>query len=292
MVVSLTENTRSAAELAIRVTPQLSRWIQLQMTNDEEHDLSMRQLSALQFIDGTETTLGDVARNLNVTPAVVTGLIDRLERRGYVRRVASVFDRRRVYIELTTAGEDVRDHAEDQLAKRLEEMLAKLSDEEVAALVRGACVHQRHVRVERRLHGHGLAGERIDHLARRLGVGQLGHVRVRRGDERQPHGRGPQPLDDAVPIMLAPGDGALLDGPLEAGHGAHAALQVQRAEGQLHSRQTPTGHEELGGQRASSINIRCAAAGFPTGKTFDTWDEIVSSIPTPDTTLTGRPRVA
>ena len=143
MVVSLTENTRSAAELAIRVTPQLSRWIQLQMTNDEEHDLSMRQLSALQFIDGTETTLGDVARNLNVTPAVVTGLIDRLERRGYVRRVASVFDRRRVYIELTTAGEDVRDHAEDQLAKRLDDLLAKLSDEEVAALEDGLRVMEK-----------------------------------------------------------------------------------------------------------------------------------------------------
>ena len=131
MVVSLTESTRSTADLAIRVTPQLSRWIQLQMTDDEEHDLSMRQLSALQFIDGTETTLGDVARNLNVTPAVVTGLIDRLERRGYVRRVASVYDRRRVYIELTTAGEDVRDHAEDQLAKRLESMVTNISYDEV-----------------------------------------------------------------------------------------------------------------------------------------------------------------
>jgi DNA-binding MarR family transcriptional regulator len=143
MVVSITENTRSAADLAIRVTPQLSRWIQLQMTNDEDHDLSMRQLSALQFIDGTETTLGDVARNLNVTPAVVTRLIDRLERRGYVRRVASVFDRRRVYIELTTAGEDVRDHAEDQLAKRLDDLLAKLSDDEVAALEEGLRVMEK-----------------------------------------------------------------------------------------------------------------------------------------------------
>jgi DNA-binding MarR family transcriptional regulator len=113
------------------------------MTNDEEHDLSMRQLSALQFIDGTETTLGDVARNLNVTPAVVTGLIDRLERRGYVRRVASVFDRRRVYIELTTAGEDVRDHAEDQLAKGLEDLLSKLSDDEVAALEDGLRVMEK-----------------------------------------------------------------------------------------------------------------------------------------------------
>ena len=39
--------------------------------------------------------------------------------------------------------------------------------------------------------------------------------------------------------------------------------------------------EELAGRNASSINTRRAAAGFPTGKTFDTWDETVSSIPTP-----------
>ncbi len=38
---------------------------------------------------------------------------------------------------------------------------------------------------------------------------------------------------------------------------------------------------ELAGRRASSINIRRAAAGFPTGKTFDSWDEQTSSIPTP-----------
>lgn len=39
--------------------------------------------------------------------------------------------------------------------------------------------------------------------------------------------------------------------------------------------------EELAGRQASSINTRRAAAGFPTGKTFDTWDETVSSIPAP-----------
>ena len=39
--------------------------------------------------------------------------------------------------------------------------------------------------------------------------------------------------------------------------------------------------EELAGRRASSINSRRKAAGFPTGKTFDTWDETISSIPAP-----------
>ena len=39
--------------------------------------------------------------------------------------------------------------------------------------------------------------------------------------------------------------------------------------------------EELAGRQASSINTRRQAAGFPTGKTFDSWDPTVSSIPEP-----------
>jgi DNA replication protein DnaC len=39
--------------------------------------------------------------------------------------------------------------------------------------------------------------------------------------------------------------------------------------------------EEMAGRQASSINTRRQAAGFPTGKTFDSWDPAVSSIPKP-----------
>ena len=39
--------------------------------------------------------------------------------------------------------------------------------------------------------------------------------------------------------------------------------------------------EEVAGRAASSIRIRRKAAGFPTGKTFDIWDDGLSSIPAP-----------
>ena len=39
--------------------------------------------------------------------------------------------------------------------------------------------------------------------------------------------------------------------------------------------------EELAGRQASSVRARRKAAGFPTGKTFDAWDETASSIPAP-----------
>jgi DNA replication protein DnaC len=39
--------------------------------------------------------------------------------------------------------------------------------------------------------------------------------------------------------------------------------------------------EEVAGRQASSVGTRRKAAGFPTGKTFDGWDEATSSIPAP-----------
>lgn len=39
--------------------------------------------------------------------------------------------------------------------------------------------------------------------------------------------------------------------------------------------------EEVSGRSRSMLATRRKAAGFPTGKTFDTWDETISSIPAP-----------
>jgi DNA-binding MarR family transcriptional regulator len=49
----------------------------------------------------TPSELGD---GLIVTRATVTGLLDSLERRGYVRRVPHATDRRRLVVELTPEG--------------------------------------------------------------------------------------------------------------------------------------------------------------------------------------------
>lgn len=140
MATNAQENAKRASSLTLSIAPRLTRWVQTQMGGDEEHDVSMRQLSALRFIGEPDTTLGDVARNLSVTPAVVTGLVDRLERRGYVRRVGSQFDRRRVHIELTSEGEDIRDYAENRLSTELQRRISDLPDGEIAKLADGLAI--------------------------------------------------------------------------------------------------------------------------------------------------------
>ena len=69
-----------------------------------------------------------------LSSAGITSRLDRLERRGYVKRSRSPDDRRGVLVELTDAGREVLDKAVDANTGRENEMLASLSKEEQDAL--------------------------------------------------------------------------------------------------------------------------------------------------------------
>jgi DNA-binding MarR family transcriptional regulator len=60
---------------------------------------------------------GELARESGLTTGAVTAVIDRLERLGYVQRVADPGDRRRVLVELTP-----------QAVRRIEELMGPLGD--------------------------------------------------------------------------------------------------------------------------------------------------------------------
>jgi len=130
----------SGSELArsmLRIVPRMNRWAESRALDTEAGgDLSLRQLSALAVIENETTTLGDVARRLMVTPAVVTGLIDRLERRGFVRRVNGGSDRRRVHLALTAEGRAASGYVEDHLVREIAQRLEALSSDEIDQLNR------------------------------------------------------------------------------------------------------------------------------------------------------------
>lgn len=126
------------AQAMLQLVPRLNRWAEARaLQSDKGGDLSLRQLSALSVIEDETTTLGDVARRLMVTPAVVTGLIDRLERRGYVRRVSGGTDRRRVHLALTEEGRAASTFVEDHLVREIAQRMASLEPGEIRDLERG-----------------------------------------------------------------------------------------------------------------------------------------------------------
>lgn len=75
--------------------------------------LSMAQLNILLTLQRNgEMTMSHLAELLNVSLSNATGLIDRIEERGYVERDRVPHDRRIVVIRLTQQGERILDEIE------------------------------------------------------------------------------------------------------------------------------------------------------------------------------------
>lgn len=75
-----------------------------------------------------------LAKGLMLSSAGVTSRIDRLERRGFVRRLADPDDRRGVIIELTAEGRDVVDAAVAALTVSDRQLMERFDPEEIATL--------------------------------------------------------------------------------------------------------------------------------------------------------------
>jgi DNA-binding MarR family transcriptional regulator len=62
-------------------------------------DVNMTDLHCLNIIESRSgLTAGELASEAGLTSGAVTGVIDRLERAGYVRRVGDPYDRRKVKV--------------------------------------------------------------------------------------------------------------------------------------------------------------------------------------------------
>ncbi|MEV4385672.1 MarR family transcriptional regulator [Micromonospora sp. NPDC049580] len=72
-----------------------------------DFDLPAHEYDTLHALAGRRgrAAPSDLAADLSVAPASITARVDTLLRRGFVRRIPSTVDRRRVDVELTDAGE-------------------------------------------------------------------------------------------------------------------------------------------------------------------------------------------
>ena len=82
-----------------------------------EFDLSPQQMIALRILGGGGSPMGEMAGYLGCDSSNVTGITDRLEERGLVRREPGEKDRRVKMLVLTDEGEKVRAEVTKRLAE-------------------------------------------------------------------------------------------------------------------------------------------------------------------------------
>ena len=91
--------------------------------------LSAHQASILDHLDAVEpTAVNDLANHMGVTPSTMSLHLDKLESGGYVRRVRSRTDARRVELRLTPAGVRIKQQQKVLDPRLVDLMLANLSE--------------------------------------------------------------------------------------------------------------------------------------------------------------------
>jgi DNA-binding MarR family transcriptional regulator len=96
--------------------------------------LSFAQMRTLFRIGAEdEITVGELARQAEVTPATITGMLDGLERDEMVVRRRSEEDRRVVLVTLTDQGRELLHEKRERWRKRWNEKLSDLDDAQLEA---------------------------------------------------------------------------------------------------------------------------------------------------------------
>jgi len=119
-------------QAGVLVTDELERALQA------EHGLSLPEYEVLAFLSaepGWRVRMSELAERVLLTRSRLTHTVDRLERAGFVERVACETDRRGSLAGLTDAGMDVlRQAAPDHVSRVRETLIDRLTKDEILSL--------------------------------------------------------------------------------------------------------------------------------------------------------------
>lgn len=97
--------------------------------------LSRSQWAVMRRLSKGPVPVGLLAERLEISTAGATRMLDKLEEAGFVMRIRHAEDQRQVSAKLTPAGDQALLQAREAYVRRLQELAAELSAEELAAWV-------------------------------------------------------------------------------------------------------------------------------------------------------------
>jgi DNA-binding MarR family transcriptional regulator len=98
-------------------------------------NVSFPQFFLLTYLSSEEyLTMSDIAKKMGHSTAAATGLVDRLEKLGYVERVHAAEDRRKIMVRITTKGTQLVSKMRTEIATDLAGILADMDEDQADAV--------------------------------------------------------------------------------------------------------------------------------------------------------------
>ena len=87
-------------------------------------NISYAQFFLLGYLSSEDyLTMTDISKKMGHSTAAATGLVDRLEKLGYVQRLHAADDRRKVMVQITRKGIDLVNCLRDTIAQNIEAVM-------------------------------------------------------------------------------------------------------------------------------------------------------------------------
>lgn len=99
-------------------------------------NLSFPQFFLLTYLSSEDyLTMSAIAKKMGHSTAAATGLVDRLEKLGFVERVHAAEDRRKIMVRITNEGSQIVNTMRGHIASELSTIMADLEDQDAVSIV-------------------------------------------------------------------------------------------------------------------------------------------------------------
>jgi DNA-binding MarR family transcriptional regulator len=126
-------------DISRQIANLIHKYIRLRALYTKElaknYDLSVMQLLCLECLyESDRLSMSDIAENIMVNVSTVTGIVDRLEKKGFLERCRESGDRRVITIALTEKGRNLAENSPPLVHHRIVDAVKRLSETERAEI--------------------------------------------------------------------------------------------------------------------------------------------------------------
>ncbi len=118
---------RADAEILANFLVRTQCEVMLNLSSEfNKGNVSFSQFFVLNYLANEEyITLTDIAKKMGHSTSAATELVDKLEKLGFVERVHSSSDRRKIYVQVTPKGIDFIAEMKTKIGKELHKILQR-----------------------------------------------------------------------------------------------------------------------------------------------------------------------
>ncbi|MGD2124666.1 MAG: MarR family transcriptional regulator [Desulfobacteraceae bacterium] len=125
----------SCEDITEKIVILIRRYVRLRALYTKElaknYGLSVPQLLCLQCLyENGNMSMSEIAENIMVNMSTVTGIVDRLEQKGFLKRLRVSTDRRVITIALTEKGKSLAENSPPAVHHKIIQAVKKLSEPE------------------------------------------------------------------------------------------------------------------------------------------------------------------